>query len=81
MVRMNLKELNIYRSNKNFISSLSRSAYVKIDGSVSNLDIQAINDMFDKGSIYLMTVEEANEYMTLKHEKEVETKEEENNEE
>lgn len=84
MICMNLSELDIYRSNKSPLSLLIRSAHVKMEGSVSKLDIQALNDMFNKGSVFLITGEEANEYLALKHEKEVrevETKEEENNEE
>jgi len=81
MVRMNLSELTIYKHRKTFIDLLCDSPHVKMEGSVSSTDVQEVHDMFRKGAIYLMTVEEANEYLALKHEKEVETKEEENNEE
>jgi hypothetical protein len=84
MVRMNLRELNIHQNKKNFIDLLSCSPYVELEGSVSSIDIQEINDMFCKGPIYLLTEKEAYEYLALKHAEEVrnaETKEEENNEE
>ena len=84
MVRMAPRELNIHRNKKTFIDFLCDSAHVEIEGYIDNLDIQKVNDMFHKGPIYLMTEAEANEYLALKHEKEVreaETKEEENNEE
>ena len=84
MVRMNLSELTIHKNKKNFIDLLSCSPHVEIEGSVSSCDIQEINEMFSRGPIYLMTEAEADEYLALKHEKEVreaEKEEEENNEE
>lgn len=81
MVHMNLSELTIYKHRKTFIDLLCYSPHVEMEGSVSSADVQEVHDMFRKGAIYLMTVDEANEYLALKHEKEVETKEEENNEE
>lgn len=84
MICMSLSELDIYRSNKSPLSLLNRSAHVKMEGSVSKLDIQALNDMFNKGSVFLITGEEATEYLALKlneETKDAEIKEEENNEE
>ena len=81
MVRIGLRELNIHQNKKNFIDLLSCSPYVELGGSVSSFDIQALSDMFHIGSIFLLTAEEADEYLALKHEKEAETKEEKNNEE
>lgn len=84
MVHMNLSELTIYKHRKTFIDLLCDSPHVKMEGSVISTDVQKVHDMFHKGAIYLMTVDEANEYLALKHEKEVrevETKEEERNEE
>lgn len=84
MVRMNLRELNIHQNKKNYIDLLSCSPYVELEGSVSSIDIQEVYDMFCKWPIYLLTEEEANEYLALKHAEEVrnaETKEEESNEE
>ena len=86
MICMNLDELTIHRkeNRNNFIDLLSVSPiipHIKIEGSVSSSDIPEINEMFCRGPIYLMTKAEAEEYLELKHEKEVETKEEESNEE
>ena len=84
MICMNLSELNIHRNKKNFIDLLCDSPHVKMEGSVSKLDIQALNDMFNKGSVFLITSEEATEYLALKlneETKDAETKEEESNEE
>ena len=86
MICMNLDELTIHRkeNRNNFIDLLSVSPiipHIKIEGSVSSSDIPEINEMFCRGPIYLMTKAEAEEYLELKREKEVETKEEESNEE
>ena len=84
MICMNISELTIYKHRKTFIDLLCDSPHVKMEGSVSKLDIQALNDMFDKGSVFLITGEEATEYLALKlneETKDAETKEEESNEE